>query len=148
MSTHDLIVEQATVESIEADGAWVSTFQQSACSSCQMRAGCGQRLLAKGLNEQLLVKALATQEQLSKLTPGQSIKIGIARDIIAAKSLQLYLLPLVSLVLGAVVGDALFGYELATIAFAALGLVVSAVYLRRVSFKQRCDERVHPVILE
>jgi len=144
----DLIIEEATVASLDRGELWVSTFQQSACSSCQVRAGCGQRLLSEGLNETLQVRVLAEASTIAQLKVGQRVTIGIARDVIAIKSLQLYLVPLVALVAGAVLGDWLFGSELATIASAVVALILSALYLRKNSFKQRCDTRIHPVLID
>ena len=42
-----MLKESGKVVSIEDDGLWVETIQQSTCGSCRAKKGCGQQLLSK-----------------------------------------------------------------------------------------------------
>ena len=143
-----MIVEQAEVTAIDSTGAWVLTIRQSACDACSARAVCGQRLLNKATSETTQIHALFDPSQpKTQLTVGDSIEIGVPREVVALGSLWLYLVPVLALVLGALVGAELFNPNLGSFFGAVIGLGLSGVWLYRRARRDQCNPKLHPIIL-
>jgi len=143
-----LIVEQGVVKSITDDGAWVETLRQSTCQSCKARAGCGQRMLSELGQETALVFAVYTSAKPPLLSVGQEVSIGIPREVVALGSLSLYLIPVISLLLGAALFDYVTQSDVWSAIGALIGLSASGLLLFKLAKKHRCDPKITPVILE
>jgi sigma-E factor negative regulatory protein RseC len=83
------------------------------------------------------------------LQEGDEVLIGISENALLRGSLLAYMLPVVAMMLGALLGDTLFfsGGEEITILLGIFGLVVGFVGLRLVTFLIQADARFQPVVL-
>lgn len=99
-----MIEERVVVLSSEKQGAWVEGIQQSACGACSAKSGCGQHALSQ-LGKKVKLW-LATDQTLKA---GEQIIIGLPEGALAKSALALYGIPLVSLSIGAVIGQSLWG---------------------------------------
>jgi sigma-E factor negative regulatory protein RseC len=141
------VIEERAVVTRSAQGwAWLQVQRQTACGVCHASAECGTGLLAKvWKNKTLEVRALSALP----LQTGDQVIVGIAEGALLRGAMLIYLLPLVFLLLGAVLGQAVFattGDELVALMGAlglSLGFLAAWVLSRRFSE----DPRYQPVVL-
>ncbi len=111
-----MIEETAVVVAHEPGIAWVETSRRNACGACSQSAGCGSallsRLFAPGANR------LALEDRLG-VAIGERVVIGIPDGLLVRASLIAYLLPLLTLVMGAVLAE---WWQLAEIEVALTGI--------------------------
>lgn len=121
-----MIEEQVVVTAIEKNGAWVEGVQQSACGSCSAKAGCGQHAMSQLGRKVSLWMAFdpnASNNDERRLLVGQQIVVGLPEGAILKSTLSLYGIPLLALLLGAVLGNALWG-EAGSILLACGGMLL------------------------
>ena len=102
-----MMEERGRVVRIEEDAVWVETRRQNACGSCQAKSACGH-----GVMSRLLASHARNQVRVScdfSLTPGDEVTIALPEQTLLSASVLVYLLPLVIMLLGAVLGTA-FGW--------------------------------------
>lgn len=128
-----MITETGTVVALKGNYAWVRTIRSTACQSCSVKQGCGQRVLAAatgGRASQVLV------ENNVQADVGDDVTIGIDEKALLGASLLVYALPLVLMVVGSIVGHRLSGeQDPAAITGAVAGLVSGFVLSRKVQSK-------------
>jgi sigma-E factor negative regulatory protein RseC len=151
-----VIVEPGKVMAVEADGVWVETANQSACSRCAARKGCGQSLLAQVDGHRSYIKVRYAGYAASDFKEGDAIEIGVDESAVLRGSLLVYCTPLIGLLGGALLGNILFGglsgnsaamSELATVLTAGIGLLLGAASVRWLSSRQCNDQRFQPVVV-
>jgi sigma-E factor negative regulatory protein RseC len=137
-----MIEEQGIVVAIEAGIAEVEIIRRSTCGACSARSGCGVSLLDRVLGRRpqrlLLVDKL-------KVSPGDEVIVGIPEGALLKAAVVAYMIPLLGLLVGAIIGDLPSlsgamdqGLPLLTgaIGFAA-GLIVTRLYSRRLAIDPR-----------
>ncbi|MFK4753446.1 SoxR reducing system RseC family protein [Oceanobacter antarcticus] len=123
--------EVVEVKEIAAGGVWVEGLQQSACGSCNARAGCGQATLSSlGKPVRLWV---ATEYVLQ---PGQQVVLDLPSGSLAASAATLYGTPLIGLILGAAAGQA-SGGDVAALLVGVLGLAGGLLLARYIANLKR-----------
>ena len=141
-----MIEERAVVAEAGAGYVWVEIQRRSACGSCQASDGCGTAALAKAWGvRSMRTRALSTLS----LQPGDEVIVGLADGVLLRGALLAYLLPLVLLLAGAMLGQAAFagaGEELVVLS-GALGLGLGFLVVRVMSRRFREDVRFQPVVL-
>lgn len=145
-----MIEEVGVVTACAGDHAWVHTRRQTTCGNCGARQGCGTAVLAKVLGRSFsTVRALNT----AHAREGDRVVIGLSEQALLRGSAAVYLAPLLSMVVMALVGEALapqwFGYrsELLSIAFGLCGLALGFIWLYLFGRKIRQDGAYQPVVL-
>lgn len=135
-----MIEEFGKVVKVDSQGAWVETMRQSACASCAARNGCGQKLLVQAGQEKRFIFLVKIPDAVY-VKPDDNVLLGIAEGAFLKATIFMYLLPLLGLFLGAVLGDILWGNELATIATAFMAMVAGFAFVRfgSVSFFSSCQ---------
>lgn len=143
-----MIEEQATVAAIESGRVWVETVRSSACARCSARAGCGQSLMSQ---------VISAQDQASKsflpintdrvLAVGQVVWIGIPETAFLRGAFWLYLLPLLTLMAGALVFSHGFDSDSMALLGAGLGLAGGLWWARRRTKLWQHEPAVQPRIL-
>jgi len=98
-----VIEEQGRVVAVEPGAVWVETLRKSTCSSCSVKAGCGQGLLDQlgASGRRGYVRALSDLQ----LSVGDAVVIGVREDLLVRGSLLVYLLPLLGLFVAAVLAE-------------------------------------------
>ncbi len=127
-----MIEETAHVVEAEGEYAWVETQRRSSCGSCAVK-GCGTGALSKifgGRSQRLKVLNPVHAK------PGDQVVLGIREWDLLKGSLTVYLLPLLTLFGGALLGEVLapqWGGEAETLSvlFGVLGLGGGFVWLWR-----------------
>lgn len=100
-----MIEERAVVAETGRGYAWLDIQRRTACGGCEAGGGCGTATLAKlWSGKRLRVRALS---ELS-LQPGDEVVVGMADGVLLRGALLAYLLPVVLLLVGALLGQAAF----------------------------------------
>lgn len=128
-----MVEEQGRVVALADDGVWVETVRASSCQSCSARQGCGHSVLdrnAAGSRARILV---VTDRIVSV---GDQVVVGIPEGALMKGALMVYLLPLVCLFAGALLGSRLIvaGQDLSAllgVAGLAVGFLVNRWYSGR-----------------
>lgn len=120
-----MVETPARVVRLQGDTAWVRVEAPESCGACGGK-GCGSTLFARMLHprepEYAVDNPIAAQ-------PGERVMIGIGDGVVLKAVVSAYLVPLVLLTLGAVVG-AYFG-EGAAVVGGLLGLVLGLLRMKR-----------------
>lgn len=145
-----MIEEQATVTQLEDGFAWVETQRQSACGSCAANKGCGTASL-----DRLLGRRTARLRALNQAgaRAGDRVVIGLREGALVQGSFAVYMVPLLALGAGAILGDTLAGQlgagagDAYAALFGGLGFLLGGLWLRGFSRRVARDPRYQPVIL-
>jgi sigma-E factor negative regulatory protein RseC len=144
-----MIEETARVVGVEGAEAWVETQRQNTCGSCAVNKGCGTSVLAKILGRK---RTLVRVMNPIGARLGDEVVVGIEEGALVRGSMALYGLPLLTLLVGAIVGEALSssaaaGSELFGILGGLGGLAAGLAWVRGFATRARGDRRYQPVIL-
>jgi sigma-E factor negative regulatory protein RseC len=145
-----MIEESGRVVRIEGEYAWVQTERRSSCGSCSARKGCGTGALAglfgARVHEVEVHNPVGAQ-------PGDDVVVGISESLLVRGSAMLYLLPLLTLVGGALLAEGLAAQlelassDLPAILGGAAGLAAGFLWLRSRNRRWRGDPAHMAVIL-
>ena len=141
-----MILETATVISIEEDAVWVEALQKSTCESCSAQKGCGTSVLSKLTGKTSRIRVLAAAEQSQSLNLGQDVTIAIPEDVIVKASLLVYLVPLITSLTGLWLFSA--SSDIVSVGGAFIGLLVGGAIVSRFSAKTRDNPRLNPVLYD
>jgi sigma-E factor negative regulatory protein RseC len=145
-----MIEETARVVACEERFAWVETSRKSACDSCSMNKGCGTGALSKVFGSKQ-----ARLKVVNKINAheGENVLIGINESALLSGSLLVYLLPIISLLCFALLGELMAkqllveNSDLFPILFGLFGLVLSMWWVRRKTGNLEQASRFQAVIL-
>lgn len=138
--------ERGRIVAIEPDAVWVETTQRSACNGCEAKSGCGTGLLGDFFSSSTRVRAVLNGLPADKISLNDIAVIGLAENALTSSTLLVYMVPLVSLVLVALLGDHLFA-EIGAVTGALLGLLTGALGVRWYSRRQSTNPTYTPVVL-
>lgn len=139
-----MIEEAGRVVAVEAGAVWVETLRRSGCGRCDEPGGCGNGALAQRARERIgRVRALSGLP----LKVGDEVVVGIPDGTLLRGTLLIYLLPVLSMVLGAAGGAALFPGDIGTVAGLLAGLVLAFVLIRRLSRQAVRDPAGQPLVI-
>lgn len=145
-----MIEETARVVECQDRFALVETNRKSACDSCSMNKGCGTGVLSKVFGEkQARIKALNKVDAHE----GDNVMIGINESALLTGSLLVYLLPIVSLVVFALLGELMAkqllieNKDIFPVLFGLFGLGLSMWWVRHKTANLEQASRYQAVIL-
>ncbi len=145
-----MIEQTVTVVEVAEEGvAWVEAERTSSCGSCQASKGCGTSVLGKLFNRTQRVRVLNP----IGAEPTETVVIGIEERALLSGSVIVYLLPLLTMLGMAVLGEAMApAWQLEQAAwltplFALIGLAGGLYWVRRFSRQIQHNPRYQPVIL-
>ncbi|MEM7284490.1 MAG: SoxR reducing system RseC family protein [Pseudomonadota bacterium] len=122
-----MILETGVVTRVAGRRVWVSASSQTECERCAQGRGCGGVFMNALLQDRLRqVKAVAQEE----LVVGQRVNLALAEQDLLTAAVLSYLLPTLSLVLGALVGHSLWPGDIGAILGSVLGLLMVVGGLR------------------
>ena len=140
-----MILETATVTSIEKDALWVEAVQKSACETCTAQKGCGTAVLSKLTGRTSRLRVLKPQHGTESYSVGQQVTIAIPEDIVVLASICAYLVPLGSSLIGLwLMGSS----DLLSVVGAVLGLAFGGGLVSMYNAKLRDDPRFNPVLFQ
>jgi len=144
-----MIEEQAQVVDIKGSQLLLQAQTQSACGSCAVNKGCGTSLLAKVLGRKL-THFQAENNINAKI--GDTVVVGIAEDALLKGSLMMYIVPILSMLIFALLADVWLvqqsAYRDLTIAALSISGLISGSVLSRWYFSQKSSFGLFaPVVL-
>lgn len=143
-----MILETGRIVAIEPEGVWVETMQRSSCNACRAEKGCGQSLIAKWSGHTSYIWVLLEGRNPENYSVGEEIKIGVPEEVVARGAMLVYMLPLATLLVAALVAHWLFAHELITTLSAFAGLAMGGLILRWHAYHTRFDSRLQPVLVD
>lgn len=141
-----MIEEQATITAVDGDYAWVQTQRSTACDSCSAQKGCGTSTLGKVIGRQYTqVRAL----NQNGAQVGDQVIVGLAEDMLLKSSLAVYLVPIVLMLIGGVLGDYFTaGNSLYAALASGMGLALGFGWIQWFAHKISHNERFQPVVMK
>ena len=144
-----MIEEQAIVVAAGKE-VWVETQRRSTCGQCSVNKGCGTAVLQQVLGNKRNRMAVHSRIPVSV---GDKVVLGLDEQALVNTTINVYLLPLGLLILGAIVGQQFAEYftlnhpMLWSMVVAVSGFVFGYRRAQRRSISMAADPRFRPVIL-
>jgi sigma-E factor negative regulatory protein RseC len=133
-----------TVVSVEGQKALVDTTGSNSCESCAGSGGCGtQSLMALfgAKNARLRI------DNVFEAKAGDRLEIGIEQIKILKMSALSYLMPLIGLMGGGLIGAASNSSDAVSFGFGLIGLLIAFAYSRYLFTSSRWEREISPVCL-
>lgn len=97
-----MIKEQGVIIEVDSDFAWVETSIKSTCSSCAAKSNCGTSAVASAVAGKTVVNKVINHLQAKV---GDTVEIGIEEDTLISGAFYLYIVPILSALLAAFIGQ-------------------------------------------
>ena len=146
-----MLTETGRIVAIQEDGVWVETIRSSTCGACSLQKGCGHGLLSRiGEGRRGYIKVLPGTLALSDCAVNDRVRISIPEEVILRGSAVVYMVPLLSMLLGAGLSAGLWpdGADLGAMLGALLGLGAGLALVRWHAWRHRYDSSLQPTLLE
>jgi sigma-E factor negative regulatory protein RseC len=126
-----MIKELATVIAINSKQVTVTSKIKSTCSSCSQVDSCGSGQVAKALPHAKLTLTLDYDESAvgKALVLGDSVVLAIPENYVLSSAGQVYLLPLLGLILFSATGQWLYSLQLVPHELVSLAIGIAGGYL-------------------
>jgi len=145
-----MLTETGRVVGIESDGIWIETIRRSTCGTCSAQKGCGHGLLNRiSEGKRGYVRALPGDQSVGDYKVDDQVLISIPEEVILRGSFIAYILPLLSMLAGAMAATYFFTGQPDVLAVvgAAGGLAVGFALVRWHGIYHRQDPAFQPVLL-
>ena len=145
-----MLTETGRVVGIETDGIWVETIRRSTCGTCSAQKGCGHGLLNRiSEGKRGYVRALPGDQSVEDYKVDDQVLISIPEEVILRGSFIAYILPLLSMLTGAMAVSHFFAGQpdLLAVVGAAGGLALGFILVRWHGIYHRQDPEFQPVLL-
>ncbi|MBT8132357.1 MAG: SoxR reducing system RseC family protein [Gammaproteobacteria bacterium] len=123
-----MIYEPAKIVSVTATHAWLETVGRQDCRRCAQGNGCGGAIMSRLVSRKSPRLRVALQPGM---TPGDTVRLSLDESLIVRAAALVYLLPLLGLLTGAILGHSAGGEKMALAfgvsAFAAAWLVARVI---------------------
>jgi sigma-E factor negative regulatory protein RseC len=140
-----MILESATVTSVEKDALWVEAVQKSACEACTAQKGCGTAVLSKLTGKTTRLRVLVSQDCSQTYRVGQQVTIAIPEDVVVLGSICAYLIPLGASLVGLWWMDS---SDFSSVIGAILGLGIGGALVSLYNTRLRDNPRFNPVLFQ
>lgn len=124
--------------------ALVRAEQQSSCAHCGSHSECGTSVLSKAFGKRNYQVEIVAQQPLQA---GEWVVIGVPEQGLVLASLLVYILPLLGVIIGAVLGEQLASGDGMSILGAAVGMVLCLIAARVVLQMTRHRKQLEPAIV-
>lgn len=122
-----MIEEFAVITKRFDDHVMLEIERRTACSLCGQKRGCGNATWGKLLGHDNHEFAA---ENAINAKVGDSVVVGIDERIVLSSTFYLYVVPMLTMLVGAVLADALFDNQFYVILATALGLLLGFVWVK------------------
>ena len=145
-----MIEEQGQISRTKGEFAWVHTQRKSTCGQCAAQKGCGTNVFSKVLGNKLVEFKAINKIDAAE---GDQVVLGLHESVLLKSAALMYVLPLVSMFLFALLTTAIgqsleLNVSQAWVSlFAVLGLLMGFLGARLFARSHQTDERFQPVIL-
>lgn len=143
-----MIRETGYVACIDDRWIWVETRRANACAGCSARAGCGQGLFNGIFSGRRHYIKVPVDNHKGTILVHDKVEITLPEHALLTGSLLVYLLPLVFMITGAILGQRWSVGESDTSAImgASIGFVLAGVLVRWYSVRHQADPLYQPAL--
>lgn len=141
--------EMGRIVAVETDSVWVETIRTSTCGACSAQKGCGHGLLNRIRDGQRgLVRVLPGPFSLADCQINDEVSISLPDEVILRGSLIVYMLPLLTMLVGAVAGSRLLPWapDPSAVLGAVVGFAAGVALVRWHAWQHRHDTRLQPIL--
>jgi sigma-E factor negative regulatory protein RseC len=138
-----MIEQQAQVTSVKGDKVWMTVKRQSGCQHCSLSEGCGTGSLGKLMGYKNTEWVFPNTMGLKS---GDKVMLSIPDKSYLLSSFLIYLLPLLTFFLTAVIAEWLWQAEWLTVVFSIFGLTAGLLFSGRLS-RRRYAKILQPKIM-
>ena len=135
----------------QTDGhVWLQVQRQSSCGKCSLSGGCGTSILANYFNRHPQLIKLTNSAELNV---GQQVVLGMEEGAMLRGSILVYLLPLLSMLLFAIVGQYIgevlqMNAEFSSLILAVVGLYLASLWVgKHINRSSKAPKIFQPKIL-
>ena len=141
-----MIEERAVILSLDnvTRNATLEIERQNACGLCGQTRGCGNSIWGKLFAHQS--NAFKAQNRINAKV-GDSVIVGINEQALLKSAVLLYIMPLVTLFIGAILMQQIFKTNAYAMLCALLGLVLGLLWVKGHTMSSRYFKLQQPVIL-
>jgi len=148
--------ERVKVIKTEGEFAWVSVVDSfSGCDSCASKGACGSFNLFKPMLDSKLNAKTSNNDNRNNLKVRNTLHVATGDEVIIEISSQsllsgtflVYLLPLFTLFIAAVLGKQIIGSELASAIAGIIGLMLGLFFVKLILSKTTFKERFEPMMV-
>ena len=141
-----MIEERAVILSLDnvTSNAILEIERQNACGLCGQTRGCGNSIWGKLFAHQS--NAFKAQNRINAKV-GDSVIVGINEQALLKSAVLLYIMPLVTLFIGAILMQQIFKTNAYAMLGALLGLVLGLLWVKGHTMSSRYFKLQQPVIL-
>lgn len=144
MNATNRVTEPGRVVAVEDHGLWIETDRKSTCSSCSAQKACGHGLMNKasfGTSHRILIplEAIADWES-SNFAPGDEVELTIPETLLVTSALIVYLLPLIVMLIGALLGSMLALGDVPAVMGAVIGFALG-MFLVKIHAVKNCKNK-------
>ena len=143
-----MIEEQAQVVDIKGDQLVLQAQTKSACGSCAANKGCGTSVLSKVVGRKF-THFQARNDVGANI--GDTVIVGISEDALLKGSTMIYIVPVLSMLVFALLADFLITpaqkHDLMVAASALIGLAVGSLLARGYFHRRSRTKMYSPVVL-
>ena len=145
-----MIEQRAVILSLQSESSQTQTTatleieRKTACGLCGQTRGCGNSIWGKLFGHQ--TSAFKAQNRINAKV-GDSVIVGINEKALLKSALLLYILPLVTLFVGAILASQLWQTDASTMLGAVVGLVLGLLWVKGHTMSNRYFSLQQPVIL-
>ncbi|MGX5174650.1 SoxR reducing system RseC family protein [Aliikangiella sp. IMCC44653] len=139
----DSLTETALVIKQQDNNVWVATQSKLACRSCKVSSSCGSGIIEQYFSGKVFETLL---ENRVNAQVGDLVEISIPKSSLTTASLLLYIVPLVGLIIGALVGHQLALAELSVILLSFLCMSTAMLISRFWSKKLLSRTEFQPLL--
>ena len=122
-----MIEEFAVITKRVDDHVMLEIERRTACGLCGQKRGCGNATWGKLLGHKSHEFAA---ENAINADVGDSVVVGIDERVILSSVFYLYIVPLLTMLIGAILAEVLFNNEFYVILAAALGLLLGFIWVK------------------
>ena len=141
-----MIEESGRVVALDDGAVWVETVRKAGCGRCDEPGGCGNGALARHARGRV-GRVRTLNPQALPVDVGDYVLVGVPEDAVLRGAMLLYMLPLLTLLLGAAAGDRLMPGNAGAIGGALAGTAVAFLLIRVLAQRAACDPAAQPVIV-
>ncbi len=144
----NMIKETGRVVAIETDCLWVETIRQSTCNSCSVQKGCGHGMLNKMAPGRLNhMRVLLRDQPSSHFSVDDEVEISIPEQVLVTGAMLVYLLPLVTLLMGTILASQFWQGDLPAFLGAVGGFMLGLVVVKYHAVSNHNNMDLQPVVL-
>lgn len=143
-----MIKETGRVVAIESGCLWVETIRQSTCNSCSAQKGCGHGMLNKVAPGRLNhMRVLLRDQPAGNFAIDDEVDISIPEQVLVTGAMLVYLLPLITLLLGTILTSQLWQGDLPAFLGAIGGFITGLGVVKYHAVINHNNMDLQPVVL-